>query len=214
MKMAIVPCSQSFTWIDIVLAVVAVVAVVSSVYMWNELGKLKRYSKLSTILASAGSHPVGVVVDRAGKQIPFVCEQDPKNKGLLSHDNYTLVNPDLVKPSARTKLYGSEMLYYPLPHFFPFGFTESAALVQTAKKIRENEKLSWIPSELTVLCLLFNGTQTLYDDCRTVIENSMRFGDEIPDIFLTEPIDDEIGDEYDDVDEFEEGEDDEVEIEE
>jgi len=185
--MPIVPESQAFSWIKIITVAVAVISSVVAFYLYSKLERLKKYARLSVILEEAGNRPVGVIVDNAGKMLPFICEQDVKNKGLLAHDNYTLVNPDLVKPSARTKLFGTEMLFYPLPGFFPFGFTEAAALVQTAKKIRTNEKLNWIPSEITVLRLLFNGTSTLYEDCRSVIESSMRFGDEIPAVLLEEP---------------------------
>lgn len=185
--MSIVPASSAFSWIDMILFGVTVISSAVAAWLYMKLDRLKKYSRLSVILEEAGNRPIGVVVDRAGKQVPFICEQNVKNKGLLNHNNYMLVNPDLAKPSARSKLFGSEMLYYPLPHFFPFGFTESAAIVQTAKKIRANEKLNWIPNEITVLALLFNGTETLYEDCKTVIESNLKFGDEIPEILLTEP---------------------------
>jgi hypothetical protein len=204
--MAIVPASQAFSWIDILLFGVTIISSVVAGYLYMKLDRLKKYSRLSVMLEEAGNRPIGVIVDRAGKQAPFVCEQNPKNKGLLDHNNYTLVNPDLTKPSARSKLFGSEMLYYMLPHFFPFGFTEGAALVQTAKKIRANEMLNWIPSEVTVLALLFNGTETLFDDCKTVIESNLKFGDEIPIGLMTEPVE-----EYEDEEEEEEIEEEEEE---
>jgi hypothetical protein len=196
--MAIVPANQAFSWIDIVLFGITIISSVVAIYLYMKLCRLKKYSRLSTVLEEAGNRPIGVIVDRAGKQSPFICEQNPRNKGLLNHNNYTLVNPDLAKPSARTKLFGSEMLYYPLPHFFPFGFTESSALVQTAEKIRENDMLNWIPNEISVLALLFNGTATLFDDCKTVIESNLKFGDEIPNGLLTDRV------EWDE-DEFEDG---------
>jgi hypothetical protein len=199
--MAIVPASQAFSWIDIVLFGITIISSVVAIYLYMKLDRLKKYARLSTILEEAGNRPIGVIVDRAGKQIPFICEQNPKNKGLLNHDNYTLVNPDLTKPSARSKLFGSEMLYYMLPHYFPFGFTESAAIVQTAKKIRANDMLNWVPNEIAVLALLFNGTETLFDDCKTVIESNLKFGDEIPPGLLTEP-----EEEYEEEEEFEEEE--------
>jgi hypothetical protein len=199
--MAIVPASQAFSWMDILLFGITIISSVVAIYLYMKLDKLKKYARLSTILEEAGNRPIGVIVDRAGKQAPFICEQNPKNKGLLNHNNYTLVNPDLAKPSARTKLFGSEMLYYPLPHFFPFGFTESSALVQTAKKIRANNMLNWIPNEVMVLALLFNGTETLFDDCKTVIESNLKFGDEIPAGLLTEP-----EEEYEEEEELEEDE--------
>jgi len=217
--MSVVPASSAFSWIDMILFGVTVISSAVAAWLYMKLDRLKKYSRLSVILEEAGNRPIGVVVDRAGKQTPFICEQNVKNKGLLNHNNYTLVNPDLAKPSARSKLFGSEMLYYPLPHFFPFGFTESAAIVQTAKKIRENEKLNWIPNEITVLALLFNGTETLYEDCKTVIESNLKFGDEIPEILLTEPEEEYEEDEFsedepeEELEEEEEGEEDEDELE-
>ena len=216
--MAIVPASQAFSWIDIVLFGITIISSVVAAYLYMKLDRLKKYARLSTILEEAGNRPIGVIVDRAGKQAPFICEQNQKNKGLLNHNNYTLVNPDLAKPQARSKLFGSEMLYYLLPHFFPFGFTESAALVQTAKKIRENDMLNWIPNEIAVLALLFNGTETLFDDCKTVIESNLKFGDEIPAGLLTEPDEEELEDEFEEEEEpeeeYEEEEEDAEEIEE
>jgi hypothetical protein len=204
--MAIVPTSTAFSWIDIALFGVTIVSSVVAIYLYMKLDRLKKYARLSMILEEAGNRPIGVIVDRAGKQAPFICEQNPKNKGLLNHNNYTLVNPDLAKPSARSKLFGSEMLYYLLPHFFPFGFTESAALVQTAKKIRANPMLNWIPSEITILALLFNGTETLFEDCKTVIESNLKFGDEIPISLMTEPEEEEEEEELEDEEELEEDE--------
>lgn len=181
------------------LGVTCAISVFCNFFLSEKLKSMSRYLPLINTFSAAGKgsgKPVGILIDRSGKMISFVCEPNPKNKGLLDRDNYTLINPDLVKPSARSRFPGSpEILFYPMPGFLPVGFHESAALVQTAKKIRENDLLNWLPSELNVLVLLFDGNSDLLEDCKTMVTDAIKVKSSIPALFLDES--------FDDIDDFE-----------
>lgn len=206
--MSIVSSVTAISPLVIVLTVSTTLLFVVSFYLYDKQVKINKYAYLVTMMAKADNKggqpkPLGVIVDRSGKMIPFVSEQDSRNKGLLKNDNYTLINPDLVKPSARLKFHrGPEMLFYPLPYYFPLNIFSSAALVQLAQDFRENKYFNWIPNEIDVLSLLFNGTNTLYEDCLTVINDAVKFGDEIPECLLNDYEDEnEDEEEYEEVEE-------------
>lgn len=189
----------------IALGVAALVFFIIAFIFYDKQMKINKYAYLVTMMAKAENRggtpkPLAVIVDRSGTMIPFISEQDTRNKGLLANDNYTLINPDLVKPSARLRFYrGPEMLFYPLPYYFPLNIHNSAALVQLAKDIRENKYFNWIPNEIDVLSLLFNGTNTLHEDCLTIINDAAKFGNEIPEFLLNDDYEDE--EEYEEVEE-------------
>lgn len=168
----------------LVLMVLAGGGLLFSFILWDKQNRIRKYADIVNIMLACRNKPMGVVVDRSGLMIPFVCEPDIKNKGLVKHA-YTLINPDLVKPSARAKFKnGCETLFYPLPGYYPIGIHNSAALCQLAKKIRMDDRFAWIPSELTVLALIFNGSSTLYEDAKTAVESVLHFGNEIPEAYL------------------------------
>lgn len=179
-----VTATSGFSILEMALTFISLFGIGAAYIYYDKYMKIRKFSELADVMASAKNKPLGILVNRAGNMIPFVCEQDKTNSGLIESD-YTLIHPDMVKPDKRSKFFkGPETLFYYLPYFFPIGFTESAAISQLAKEIRKNPRLSWIPMEATVLSLLFNGTETLYTDCRTVITNALKFGDEIPEILL------------------------------
>ena len=191
----------------IALGACSVVFFLISMYLFDKQSKINKYAYLVTMMAKADNRggqpkPLGIVVDRSGKMIPFVSEPDIRNKGLLANDSYTLINPDLVKPSARLRFHrGPDALFYPLPGYFPLNIHSSAALVQLAQDFRENKYLNWIPNEIDVLSLLFNGTNTLHEDCLTIINDAAKFGNEIPEFLLS----DEEYEEYEEIEgEYEE----------
>lgn len=202
--MSIVSAVTAISPLVIVLIVSTIVLGVAVFYLYDKQMKINKYAHLITMMAKADNKgglpkPLGIIVDRSGKMIPFICEPDARNKGLLD-DEHTLINPDLVKPSARSKFHrGPDTLFYPLPYFFPMSIHNSAALVQLAKGIRNNKYFNWIPNEVSVLCLLFNGTNTLYKDCLTIVDNAVKFGNEIPEFLLSDDYEDE--EEYEEVEE-------------
>ena len=185
---------------------------ITTFYLIDKQVKINKYAYLVTMMAKADNKgglpkPLGIIVDRSGKMIPFVSEPDTRNKGLLANDNYTLINPDLVKPSARLHFHrGPDALFYPLPGYFPLNIHSSAALVQLAQDFRENKYFNWIPNEIDVLSLLFNGTNTLYEDCLTVINDAAKFGNEVPVFLLNDEEEyEEVEEEIEEMDEFVEG---------
>lgn len=206
--MSIVSAVTAISPLVIVLTVsTTILGVISFVY-YDKHVKIKKYAYLVEMMAKAENKggtpkPLSVVVDRSGMMIPFISEPDDRNKGLLKNDNYTLINPDLVKPSARLKFFrGPEMLFYPLPGYFPLNIHSSAALIQLAQDFRENKYFNWIPNEIDVLSLLFNGTNTLYEDCLTVINDAAKFGNEIPEFLLNDDYEEEVDEvEYEESDE-------------
>lgn len=178
--MAVIPTNVTDLAV-LVIGAYAMLITVMAMWMYGKLQRYKEHAELVRVLTEAKRKPVIIVIDRSGKMIPFIAEQNPKNRGLIEHSKYTLINPDLVSPKARSRFTtGGEILFYPLPGFFPYSIQSAAALVQLGKKIRENDGLNWIQSELQVLSLTFNGTKTLYDDCRSVITAHLKFGDELP----------------------------------
>ena len=191
----------------IALGACSVVFFLISMYLFDKQTKINKYAYLVTMMAKADNKggmpkPLSVIVDRSGTMIPFISEPDERNKGLLVNDNYTLINPDLVKPSARLHLHrGPEMLFYPLPYYFPLNLHSSAALVQLAQDFRNNKYLNWIPNEIDTLNLLFNGTNTLHEDCRTIIDDAAKFGNEIPEFLLNDEVYDDEDEEFEEVEE-------------
>lgn len=205
--MSIVSAVTAISPLVIVLTVsTTILGMISFVY-YDKHVKIKKYAYLVEMMAKAENKggtpkPLAVVVDRSGMMIPFISEPDDRNKGLLKNDNYTLINPDLVKPSARLKFFrGPEMLFYPLPGYFPLNIHSSAALIQLAQDFRENKYFNWIPNEIDVLSLLFNGTNTLYEDCLTVINNAAKFGNEIPEFLLNDDYEEDEEVEYEEIEE-------------
>lgn len=179
--MAVLPTGSDMDFVTVALGAIALLSSAGCYMLYGKLQNIKRYAEIVKVMSEAKNKPMGIVVDRAGKMVPFVIESNPKNRGLIEHSKYTLINPDLVSPKSRARFAGGpETLMYPLPGFFPFSIQSSAALVQLARKIREDPTLNWIPSELQVMSLTFNGTKTLYDDCRSVIISHLKFGDELP----------------------------------
>lgn len=205
--MSIVSAVTAISPLVIVLTVsTTILGMISFVY-YDKHVKIKKYAYLVEMMAKAENKggtpkPLAVVVDRSGMMIPFISEPDDRNKGLLKNDNYTLINPDLVKPSARLKFFrGPEMLFYPLPGYFPLNIHSSAALIQLAQDFRENKYFNWIPNEIDVLSLLFNGTNTLYEDCLTVINDAAKFGNEIPEFLLNDDYEEDEEVEYEEIEE-------------
>lgn len=171
-------------------------SILANISFYERIKKLRKNNPLMSVFeeASRGNKkPVGVLVDKSGTMIPFVCDTSNKNKGLLDKEGYTLINPDLVKPSARARFVGTpDILFYPMPGYVPMGFHESAALIQLAKKIRKNPMLNWIPSELAVITLVFDGTGDILEDAKTIIADSIKFLDiEIPEQFTNSELFDE-----------------------
>lgn len=172
-------------------------------YLLDKQKKQKKYAWLVEVMAECQENPMGMVVDKGGRMIPFVVEHDTKNKGLLQHKKYTLVHPDMTAPNTKHRLAkGPELSFYPLPGYLPFSIQSSAALVQLAEKLRNDKRFSWITHELDLIALVFNNTESFPRDAKQLINNCVAFGDEIPDDYLNR-IDE---DEYEDEEEFQDEE--------
>jgi hypothetical protein len=206
----------------IILVVVVLALFGLSMYLLNNMTKIKKFAYLVQVMAACGSKPMGIIVDRSGTAIPFVSEPDERNKGLIKND-YTIVNPDLIKSStkraSRLKFRnGPETLIYPLPFYFPMDIHDAAALCQLARKIRKHPDFSWISNERRLLELIFNGTETFEEDCRTLVSTSISADNVVPEEFYTdpepEPEYEEEEEEFEEVEEEEEEELEEVEDEE
>lgn len=174
------------------LMVVGLVAALAVLYCFILQSKLSAYNKfgyLTKIIANCmKSHkPLGFVVDRSGKMIPFVVENHPERPGLAKPPegtNFTLVSPDMVKPSASMEIMnGPKTLFYPLPYHFPIGLQSAAALSQLGERIQKHPRLSAFMNDIKIIELLFNNTETFIPNCRQFIISSIdpsRRGGKIP----------------------------------
>ena len=204
------------TPIMIILVVVVLALFGLSMYLLNQMTKIKKFAYLVQIMSECGNNPMGMIVDRAGTLIPFVSEPDERNKGLIKNE-FTIVNPDLVKSStkraSRIRMKrGPEVNIYPLPYYFPMDIHDAAALCQLAKKIRNHPDFSWIGNERRVLELLFNSTETFAADVRMLVSSSIAMKNIVPDDFFVDPEPEyEEEDEEDEEEELEEVEEEEEE---
>src|SRR5690554_6488286 len=111
--------------LSLIIGFVAVVAVLGCFVLQGKLNKFKKYGYLIDIIDECITKhkPLGFVVDRSGKMIPFVVENNIERPGLAKPPkgtNYTLVSPDMVKPHASMELLnGPKVLMYALPYHFP-----------------------------------------------------------------------------------------------
>ena len=175
-----------------------------SFYLLDKQNKQKKYAWLIDVMAECKENPMGVVVDRAGKLIPFVIEHDPKNKGLIKNKRYTLIHPDMTNPATKHKFVrGPETSFYPLPGYIPYSIHDSAALVQVAQKLREDKRFSWITHELDLIALIFNNTESFPRDAKQLIRSCVSYGAEIPDDYFERDDEEEFEDEEFEDEEFE-----------
>ena len=197
------------TPIMIILVVVVLALFGLSMYLLNQMTKIKKFAYLVSIMSQCGNNPMGLIVDRAGTLIPFISEPDERNKGLIKNE-FTIVNPDLVKSStkraSRIRMKrGPEVNIYPLPYYFPMDVHDASALCQLAKKIRNHPDFAWIGNERRVLELLFNSTETFAADCRMLVSSSIAMRNIVPEDFFVDP------DEEEELEEEEETEEEETE---
>lgn len=184
--MSITPISAiNWFWPAAILGITTLFFSGATVWLLDRQKKQKKYAWLVDIMAECIDKPMGMIVDKGGKILPFVIEHDKKNKGLLEHKRYTLIHPDLTPPETKHKMVkGPETEFYPLPGYFPLSIQDSAALVQLARDMRKDPRFSWISHEIKLLALLFNKTESFEKDARQLIKGAVVVGDEIPDDYL------------------------------
>lgn len=181
-------------------------------YLISVINRSKKYGYLTNMMGACmqKNKPLGLIVDRAGQVIPVMIERDERNRGLIKHKELTLIHPDMALASVtRMRIKnGPEMVLYPLPFFFPFSVHAASALVQIAESIRKDPDFSWLPSELRVIELLFNGTDTFERDCRMVVTDATVNGYPIPESWYpVDPVEeDEEEFDEDEKSQFDEGE--------
>ncbi len=172
--MAVVGVGSS---INLIIEVVALLAVICCFYLQGKVNEFKKYGYLVTIVAECmkRNKTMGMIVDKSGIMIPFVNEADEEHIGLSKNPGkYVLLAPDLVKPSARMEIFkGPKVLIYTLPYFFPQSVHSAAALGQLAQKIHEHPRLNRFKNDVKLIELIFNNTGTFQRDCRTFVEASI-----------------------------------------
>lgn len=168
--------------INIVVDLVAAVAVLGCFILQGKLNKTKKYGYLTYIISECmDKHkPLGFVVDRSGKMIPFIEENSIERPGLAKppkDTKFTLVSPDMVKPHASMELLnGPKVLMYSLPYHFPISVQSAAALSQLGRLIGEHPRLSRFNNDIKIVELLFNNTETFGPNCRAFVESSVDYG--------------------------------------
>lgn len=172
--MAVVGVGSS---INLIVEVVALLAIVVCFYLQGKLNEFKKYGYLVSIVAECmkRNKTMGLIVDKSGIMIPFVNEHDEEHIGLSKNPGkYVLLAPDLVKPSARMEIFkGPKVLIYTLPYFFPQSVHSAAALGQLAHKIHEHPRLCRFKNDVKLIELIFNSTGTFQKDCRTFVDASI-----------------------------------------
>lgn len=182
-------------------------------YLLDKVSRAKKYGYLTQMMGECmkKNRPLGLIVDSAGTIIPIEIERNEKNKGLIKHE-LTLVHPDMSPSNTRMRIQnGPETVIYPMPFFYPFNVHSAAALTQVVENIRKDPNFNWMPSELRVVELLFNGTDTFERNATKVIHGAIVNGYPLPESWY---LDAEKEDEDEGEEEEEEEEEDCVETEE
>lgn len=190
--MAITPVSEINWFLPFAIAaIVAVVFLFLTCYLADKLKKIRSYAGIVETMAECKGGTMGILVDKGSNLIPFCVEYDMKNKGLVKHKRYTLLHPDLSKMDVRHKLKGGpDVVFYPLPGYFPFAIQTSAALVQLRDDLKKDPRFSWISDELALLSAFFNNSESFPIDVNQIVKDSVSFGDEIPEGYLEDDYDD------------------------
>ena len=161
--------------INMVIDLVAVVAIILVFYLQGKLNDFKKFGYLVQILTDCqkAQKPLGFIVDQSGTMIPFVAENDKERPGTVKNPGkFVLITPDLVKPSERMELFkGPKVLMYPLPHFFPQSLHSAASLNQLAQRIHEHPRLSKFKNDVKMIELITNVTSTFQRDCDTFVRS-------------------------------------------
>lgn len=201
--MAIASSGTNYFWFFVIAAILAAVFAALTFYLIDKQKKQNRYAELVSVMAECKSKPMGIIVGKGGDMVPFVIEHDPKNKGLVK-SKYTLLHPELSGPLTKHRFkHGPEVSFYVFPSFIPTSIQSSAALVQVAKKLRSDERFSWISSELDLIAYIFNDTDTAPSDLRQLVEVCCASGAELPEGYFENDEDEESfldPDEYEDED--------------
>lgn len=168
-------------------------------YLISVINRNKKFGYLANMMGQCvqKNKPLALIVDRAGQVVPVMIERNEKNKGLIKHKDLTLVHPDMAHASVTRMRFknGPETLLYPLPFFFPFSIHAASALTQVAEEIRKDPDLNWLPSELRVIELLFNGSETFERDARMVVMGATVNGYPIPESWY--PVEEDEEEEFD-----------------
>lgn len=208
--MSITPVSGiNWFWPFVCSVIVLIVFLAITCYLADKLKKIRSYAGIVETMAECKGGTMGILVDKGSNLIPFCVEYDMKNKGLVKHKRYTLLHPNLSKMDVRHKLKGGpDVVFYPLPGYFPFSIQTSAALVQLKNDLKQDPRFSWISDELALVAVFFNNSESFPIDVKQIVKDSVSFGDEIPDGYL----DDDFPEEYEeeafegDLEELEESE--------
>jgi hypothetical protein len=157
-------------------------------YLLDKMSRGKRFGYFAQIMGECAkkNRPLGLIIDRSGTIIPIEIEKNEKNKGLIKHE-LTLVHPDMSPSNTKMRIRnGPETVIYPMPFFFPFNVHSAAALTQVAENIRKDPDFNWMPSELRIIELLFNGTETFERNAVKVIHGAIVNGYPLPESWYTE----------------------------
>ncbi len=206
--MAVTPVSTiNWFWPFVVSLIIALTALGVTCYLADKLKKIRSYAGMVEVMSECKDGTMGILVDKGSNLIPFSVEYDLKNRGLVKDKRFTLLHPDLAKMDVRHKLKGGpDVVFYPLPGFLPFSIQTSAALVQLRDDLKKDPRFSWISDELALLAAFFNNSESFPIDVMQIVKDSVSFGDEIPDGYLDEGINEDEFEEDDEESEFEEEE--------
>ena len=177
-----------------VFAIGSVIFGISTMLLYFWKSDVKKYAEDIAIRKDCyrKKKTLGSIIDKAGTKIEFVCETNPEEPGTVKSE-HTLINPNLVSTKSRGRLTnGIPTLDYVLPYVFPMSHNNVNALVQLVKHIRENHKeLDWIADDILLIRLVFCSNKYLLDNCKDVVDISIKNDIEIPEEFYYQEEEDE-----------------------
>ena len=134
--------------------------------------------------------PLGIVVDKSNKGIPFVCNVSEKNSSFLvgphspqhpQGGEYTLLTPAASQTKSLMKMKGlPEIAFFPMPRYFAYGIQESAALCQMGRRIEKHPRLARWNNSLKMIELASNNSASFYADVRDYVKSAVEYNLEHP----------------------------------
>jgi len=173
-------------------AVVIFLMIIYTAWQSRKNAKYARFQWFNDMLDQCMNEgkPLGVVIDKANRGIPFVCNVSEKNSSFLKGPHspqhpqggeYTLLTPAASQTKSLMKMKGlPEMAFFPMPRYFAYGIQESASLCQMGKKIEKHPRLSNWNNSLKMIELASNNSASFYSDVRDYVKSAVEYNLEHP----------------------------------
>ena len=175
-----------------IMGVIIFILVIVCAFQARKNAKFSRFQWFNEMLDQCADEgkPLGILVSKDNRGIPFVCNVSEKNSSFLvgPHDDrhpqggeYTLLTPAASQTKSLLKIKGlPEIAIFPMPRYFAYGVQESAALCQMGKKIEKHPRLSRWNNSLKMIELASNNSASFYSDVRDYVKSAVEYNLEHP----------------------------------